>query len=169
MDNKVIQKLSYGMYVIGAMDGDRPVGCFVNTVVQITSEGPMLLVSLNKQNETHAVVSRTGKFSVSIISEATPPLVIGTFGFFSSRDRNKFEGFRTTTLAGLPCVDEKTCGALACEVVSQNDAGTHTVFLARVIDAKALSGAGSTPMTYAYYHNVIKGRAPKTAPTYAED
>ena len=167
MDKKVIQNLSYGMYVIGAMDGERPVGCFVNTVVQITSEGPLLLVSLNKLNETHDVISRTGKFSVSIVSESTPPLVIGTFGFFSSRDRNKFEGFRTGTLAGLPYVDEKTCGAMACEVVSSTDAGTHTVFLARVTDAEALSGG--TPMTYAYYHNVIKGRAPKTAPTYAED
>ena len=23
-----------------------------------------------------------------------------------------------------------------------------------------------TPMTYAYYHNVIKGKSPKNAPTY---
>ena len=167
MDKKVIQNLSYGMYVIGAMDGNQPVGCFANTVVQISSEGPMLLVSLNKQNRTHEVVSQTGRFSVTILSEATPPLVIGTFGFFSSRDRNKFEGFQSGMLAGLPYVNEKTCGAMACEVVSSTDAVTHTVFLAKVVDAKALSGG--TPMTYAYYHNVIKGRAPKAAPTYAED
>jgi flavin reductase (DIM6/NTAB) family NADH-FMN oxidoreductase RutF len=168
MDSKVIRDLSYGMYVIGAMDGDRPVGCFVNTVVQITSEGPLVLVSINKNNYTHDVVLNNRKFSVSIVSETTPPLVIGSFGFFSSKEKDKFEGFRTGTLDGLPYVDEDTCGVLTCEVVSTTDAVTHTVILAKVTDAKKLSG--KTPMTYAYYHNVIKGTAPKNAPTYvAED
>ena len=27
---------------------------------------------------------------------------------------------------------------------------------------------GSKPMTYAYYHEVVKGRAPKNAPTYID-
>ena len=26
-----------------------------------------------------------------------------------------------------------------------------------------------TPMTYSYYHNVIKGKSPKNAPTYSGD
>jgi flavin reductase (DIM6/NTAB) family NADH-FMN oxidoreductase RutF len=167
MDTKVIRDLSYGMYVIGAMDGDRPVGCFVNTVVQITSEGPLVLLSLNKNNYCHDVVLSSRKFSISIVSETTPPLVIGTFGFFSSKEKDKFEGFRTGTLDGLPYVDENTCGVLTCEVVSTTDAATHTVILAKVTDAKKLSG--TTPMTYAYYHNVIKGTAPKNAPTYVAE
>lgn len=168
MDTKVIRDLSYGMYVIGAMDGQRPVGCFVNTVVQIASEGPLLLLSLNKNNYTHDVVLRTGKFSVSIVSESTPPLVIGTFGFFSSKEKDKFSGFRTGELDGMPYVDENTCGVMTCQVLSVTDAATHDVILARVTDAKKLSG--TTPMTYAYYHTVIKGTAPKNAPTYvAED
>ena len=37
------------------------------------------------------------------------------------------------------------------------------MILARVIDTK--KGAGK-PMTYDYYHTVIKGTAPKNAPTY---
>jgi flavin reductase (DIM6/NTAB) family NADH-FMN oxidoreductase RutF len=113
------------------------------------------------------VVLSSRKFSISIVSETTPPLVIGTFGFFSSKEKDKFEGFRTGTLDGLPYVDENTCGVLTCEVVSTTDAATHTVILAKVTDAKKLSG--TTPMTYAYYHNVIKGTAPKNAPTYVAE
>ena len=41
---------------------------------------------------------------------------------------------------------------------------THTVFLGKVLDADVLKK--DVPMTYSYYHNVIKGRSPKNAPTY---
>ena len=44
------------------------------------------------------------------------------------------------------------------------DAGTHTIFLGRVVDADILSNG--RPMTYDYYHRVRGGKSPKTAPTY---
>ena len=49
-------------------------------------------------------------------------------------------------------------------MVDKLDAGTHTVFLGKLVAAENLKA--ETPMTYAYYHQVKKGRAPKTAPTY---
>ena len=44
------------------------------------------------------------------------------------------------------------------------DMGTHTIFIGKVIDGDILSSA--EPMTYAYYHDVKRGRSPETAPTY---
>ena len=44
------------------------------------------------------------------------------------------------------------------------DSPTHTVFLGEVIGAEVLSD--NPPMTYAYYHGVIKGKTAKNAPTY---
>ena len=41
---------------------------------------------------------------------------------------------------------------------------THTVFLGEVTDGDVLETAPA--MTYAYYHNVIKGKSPKNAPSY---
>ena len=43
------------------------------------------------------------------------------------------------------------------------DCGTHEVVIARLVDTQKGEGI---PMTYAYYHDVIKGKAPKNAPTY---
>ena len=48
------------------------------------------------------------------------------------------------------------------------DTETHDIFIARVIDA-IKSENDLVPMTYKYYHDVIKGIAPKTAPTYYEE
>ena len=47
MDKKVLNKISYGMYVIGTKYNDKNVGCFVNTVTQITSQNPIIAVSVN--------------------------------------------------------------------------------------------------------------------------
>ena len=63
---------------------------------------------------------------------------------------------------------EKVAGAFLCEVVQVIDAETHDIFMARVVDTIKADEA-RTPMTYRYYHEVIKGKAPKTAPTYLAD
>ena len=44
------------------------------------------------------------------------------------------------------------------------ETSSHTVFLGEVIDADVLEK--TEPMTYAYYHKVVKGKSPKNAPTY---
>lgn len=66
----------------------------------------------------------------------------------------------------LPVVDD-ALGYMMCEVQSQMDAGTHFVFLAKVVDVK--KGDSGKPMTYAYYHNVLKQSAPAKAPTYRKE
>lgn len=56
MDMSVLNKLSYGMYAIGTLDGTRPAGCIVNTLIQVTSENPIIAVSMNKNNFTYEAV-----------------------------------------------------------------------------------------------------------------
>lgn len=57
MEKSVLWKLSYGMYAIGTLDGKRPAGCIVNTAIQITSENPVIAISMNKK-QFHAVRHR---------------------------------------------------------------------------------------------------------------
>jgi len=44
------------------------------------------------------------------------------------------------------------------------DAGTHTLFVGKVVGAENIKKA--KPLTYDYYHQVKRGVSPKTAPTY---
>ena len=67
---------------------------------------------------------------------------------------------------GVPLPQGKFAGRLICKVITMVDNETHYVVLARVVDT--VKGEG-TPMTYAYYHNVVKGKAPKNAPTYRKE
>ena len=62
---------------------------------------------------------------------------------------------------------EEACAYIVCEVIDKMETSSHTVFLGKVLDADVLKQ--DTPMTYAYYHKVIKGTSPKNAPTYQGD
>lgn len=163
MDITVLFKLTYGLYVVGAFDNERPVGCIINTCFQVTNQNPILAISLNKNNYTLEAIRQSRRFSLSILAEESDTTVIGSFGFRSSRDCDKYADYGYQTAEGAPMVNGTFAGRLLLEALNFVDNETHVVVLARLIDT--VKGEG-TPMTYDYYHRVVKGRAPKNAPTY---
>ena len=67
MDKKAMYKLSYGLFVLTAREGEKDNGCIINTAVQAASEPNQLSICVNKANYTHDMIQRTGKFTVSEI------------------------------------------------------------------------------------------------------
>jgi len=167
VDITTLFNLSYGLYIIGAKDGTRNAGCVVNTVTQSTAKPVTLTVCINKDNHTNACIKKTKAFSVSILSEKTKESTFGIFGFSSSRDKDKFaEVPFALTPSGLPYINEGSTGYMQCRVIDFIDNFTHTIFIAEVEEAENLFH--EPPITYAYYHKVIKGKTPQNAPTYVK-
>ncbi len=165
MDKKAFYKLSYGLYIVTSGADGKYGGQIANTVFQVTSEPATVAVSINKKNHTHSLIVAGGKFTVSMLEEATPMTLIGRFGFKSGRDTDKFAETQTRTgITGLPIVTEHAVAFLEANLVGSMDCGTHTIFLGNVMEGGILSD--SEPMTYAYYQKVKGGKAPKNAPTY---
>lgn len=163
MNTKVFRNLSYGVYVISSLDGDRHTGCVANSVMQITSSPASVAVSINHDNYTNACIKKSGKFAISILSEETDPGIIGRFGFQSGKDVNKFDSVKYAVKEGIAILDD-SCGYIVCKVTDMMETSTHTVFLGEAVNGGVDRNAPA--MTYAYYHNVIKGKSPKNAPTY---
>lgn len=163
MDSNALYNITYGLYVVGCFSGGRPAGCIINTCFQVMSENPVLAICLNKKNYTLECIKSNPRFSISIISEDTDPMVISSFGFRSSRDADKYADFGYDELDGTPAVRGNFCGRLVLDAIDFVDCGTHEIVIGKLVASRGGSG---TPMTYAYYHNVIKGSAPKNAPTY---
>ncbi|MBQ6838651.1 MAG: flavin reductase family protein, partial [Clostridia bacterium] len=78
-------------------------------------------------------------------------------------DTDKFEGIEPLVKEYLPVLPQ-AMSYITCKVINTMETDTHTIFLGEVTDADNL--LTDTPMTYSYYHKVIKGTAPKNAPTY---
>ena len=169
MNPKAMHKISYGMYIVSSVKSGQINAQIANTAFQTTSEPAMIAVCLNKQNLTHEFVQSSKVFAVSVLSTSTPIEFIGRFGFKSGRDTPKFDGVNHRSGGtGAPIVLDHTIAFVEAEVVDTMDAGTHTVFLGKVVDADVLDPEAE-PMTYAYYHAVKGGKSPKTAPTYIKE
>lgn len=165
MNTNTFRNLSYGVYVLGVYDTqrNRPTGCTVNSVMQITSSPATVAVSVNHDNYTNECIKRAGEFSVNILPEAVNPEIIGIFGFNSGRDTDKFDKVECDYAGSVPYLAAAN-GYVVLKVIDTMETATHTVFLGEVKEAEVLSDAPS--MTYAYYHKVIRGKSPKNAPTY---
>ncbi len=168
MDLKALRQIGYGMYIVSSSKKEKYNGQIANTVFQITSDPVLIGISINKQNLTHDYIVSSKLFVMSVINTNADFKFIGRFGFRSGRDIDKFKDIHTkSTHSGLPVVLENTSSWIECKVVDSVDCGTHTLFLGKVLDSEVLDD--TKPMTYDYYHTVIKGKSPKTAPTYIPD
>lgn len=166
MDNKILRDLTYGVYVIGSLDVERKVGCIANSVMQITSNPASIAISINHDNYTNKCIKESNKFSVSILNEESNPNIIGTFGFSSSKDVDKFNNFEHELIDSVPVIKDSN-GYIVCEVTSILETETHTIFVGKVINMNKYNNINV--MTYKYYHEVLKGSSPNKAPTYQEN
>ena len=165
MDLKAFDKVSYGIYLISTKLGEKTAGCVVNTLTQVTVTPTQVTVAIHKDNVTTKLLQQSGVFSAVVLSQAANMELIGTFGFHSSEETDKFKDFTCKTDAnGVPYVCEQAVSRFQCRVVGTMDAGTHLIFLAEVEQAEVLSE--EEPMTYAYYHLVKKGVTPPKASSY---
>ena len=167
MDKNLLRDITYGMYVVTTKEKERNIGCIANSFCQITSTDNIVSISLNKDNYTNKIIKENKRYCLSIISEQTNPEVIGKFGFASSKDTDKFAGFDYVEKQGLPVIKEDCSGYLICEVFDIVDCGSHDIFLAKAVDGERLNN--NVPMTYSYYHKVIKGKTPPKAPHYVAE
>lgn len=155
--------ISYGLYIVTAADGEQKNGMIVNTVFQVTAEPARVAISVNKESLTHELIAKTGRFAAMPLEQQTPMIFIGTFGFRTGRTFNKFEKVPYKAgQNGCPIVLEHTLSFMEVTVQQTVDVGTHTLFIGEVTNTGLLKENG-TPLTYEYYHHVIKGKTPKGA------
>lgn len=165
MDLKALRSISYGVYIISSKKEDRINGQIANTVFQITSEPATIAISINKNNFTHGFITKSKVFAVSVLEQEVDMKFIGRFGFKSGRDEDKFKGVNYKIgVTGSPIIIENSLAYIEAEIIKAIDAGTHTLFIGKVVDAENIKKA--KPLTYDYYHQVKKGISPKAAPTY---
>ena len=155
MDEKAMFRLSYGLFVVTAREGDKDNGCITNTVQQVTVTPNRITVAVNKANYTCGMIERTRKFNVSILSEKSSFDTFKHWGFQSGANVDKAVGITFSRAENGVIYVTEGVNAVLCANVSQIiDLGTHLLFIADVEDAFVLSDTPSA--TYAFYHQHIK-------------
>lgn len=156
MDNKAMYNISYGVFILGSQNKSGKINaCVTNTCIQVANEPTRIAISVLNQNLTCDYIKESGLFSVSVLDNSCTFDLIKHFGFQSGKNVKKFENFPyKKDENGSPYIETSVCSLLKCKVISKQDLGTHTLFVAEVQDAKILSK--NSPLTYADYQNKIK-------------
>lgn len=165
IDRNAFRSVSYGLYIVTARDADQKFGCVINTFQQVTSEPPRASIALNKENATTQAILNSGRYAVTVLDEQASMDLIGVFGFRSSLEVDKFADVVWEEDAhGVPYLAEQCVARFSLRVVETLDVGTHIMFIGEVEECETV-GKG-TAMTYAYYHDVKRGKTPKKASSY---
>lgn len=158
MDLKVMNKISYGLFILTARDGTKDNGCVINTAMQVTANPNRIAIAVNKSNYTHDMILQTGEFNISILDESAKFGTFKNFGFKSGRDSDKmFEIKYNRSENGITYLTDECNAYVSAKVCSTVDLGSHTLFIADVTDGQILSSNPSA--TYAFYHSNIKPAA----------
>lgn len=159
-------KITYGLYLLSAKDGDKQNGCMVNTILQQTSTPERISVTVNKGNYTCEMIAKTGKFVANILNTNTPFEFVKNFGMQSGKNAEKFSTIKTIfSNSGIATNAENSLGFFELKVVDSVDLDTHIMFIADITQSESL--ADGTPLTYAYYQSNIKPK-PVTHPSSEE-
>ena len=161
IENNAMFKLTYGLFVISTNDSGKDNGCIINTVTQVTDSPKRISVAVNKQNLTCDTIMKTGKFTISVLSEDVPFEIFQRFGFQSGRDADKFNGLEEIKRAenNNYYLTKYANSFISGNVIDSIDCGTHMLFIAEVTEAQVLSDAKS--VTYEYYFANIKPKPQK--------
>lgn len=161
MDPKAMFNISYGIFMLATKDGDKINGCITNTCMQVASSPTRIAIACINANLTCEMLKNSGIFTLSILDQSATFDTIKHFGMQSGRNTDKFADMKCPIdEKGIPYLNYQTCSVISCHVVSSQDLGTHTLFIAETDNAVVTSD--KAPLTYNDYQTKVKPK--KNAP-----
>ncbi len=153
MDLDAMYKLTHGLYVLGAKDGERLVGSIVDAVMQVANKPVAIALSCSNTSYTKSCIDKTKEFSLSVLCKKVDPFVVANFGFQSSKNVNKWENVEYSVCDNLPVVKD-SLASFICKVLYKYPLESNTLYVAEVISAD--NGKNDNPLTYLDYRSYFK-------------
>ena len=120
--------------IITAAAGQDRRGITATAVCSVTADPPSILVCLNRQTGTCAMVRETGRFNVSLLAGDAQEIALRFAGAGGVTGAEKFAlGRWTEDSRGLPVLEDAVT-TFSCEVAEMTDAGSHTVFIGQITE-----------------------------------
>jgi flavin reductase (DIM6/NTAB) family NADH-FMN oxidoreductase RutF len=111
-------------------------GLTVSAISSVSADPPMLLACVNRKSPAVAAIMQNGRFAVNLLGSNNQEVA----EIFAGRPRsgNPYDFTRHDWEAGetgMPVLGDATA-TFECEIECSQDAGSHRVFIGRVITAK---------------------------------
>ena len=132
----LLNKLTYGLYVVTAEAGGERGGMLVTWVTQASFDPPMIAVAMQNTAHTYGVVKQSGAFALNFMDDEHRKEA-GRFGQEYAKAGDKIGKYPSHPGAatGSPVLDD-ALGYLECRVKGWLQGGDHDVALAEIVGAE---------------------------------
>ena len=137
----VVGCFATGVAILTSRGVQARAGMTVSALTSLSLDPPMVLVCVNRSVPTERSIAEAGTFCLNILGEGQEQLALQ----FARPSDDKFTGVRTHDgVLGNPVLTD-ALASIECEVSDTVQAGSHSIFIGRALDAQAREGL---PLTY---------------------
>lgn len=131
---QALRMIPYGLYIGGCAEGLRVHAFLLSWLSQCSFKPPLVMAAIKVDSKAHAIVERSGAFSVNLLDPAQKP-VAASFLKHAVLEGDKLSGHHYEVgNTGCPILDEAAAW-IECRVRDRVKLGDHTVFVAEVVEA----------------------------------
>jgi flavin reductase (DIM6/NTAB) family NADH-FMN oxidoreductase RutF len=136
----IMRRVAASVTVISAEHEGTLYGMTATAFSSVCADPPTVLIVVNKSTRSHPGISESGFFTVNILG-ADQQYLANRFG---AKESEPYKGVDYTMGKAGPVLSASTAH-LACKTILSYEVGTHTIFIATVIDG---SVADCLPLIY---------------------
>ena len=127
--------------IVSVKADDERRGITATAVCSVTADPPSVLVCLNRKTGTCAAVAETGMFNVNLLAGDGGEVAMRFAGQGGVTGEDKFAaGTWGEDARGMPILRDSVV-SLSCEVTERMEAGSHSVFIGRIVAIETGEGA----------------------------
>jgi flavin reductase (DIM6/NTAB) family NADH-FMN oxidoreductase RutF len=127
-----------GVTVVTSLREGEPRGVTVSAFASVSADPPLVLICINREARSYLYISSSQVFCVNILAGDQRYLA----DRFAGKIReHQFDGVEyDVDVTGAPVL-RGTVAHLDCEVAEEHHAGSHSIFIGRVLSARSRSGS----------------------------
>lgn len=134
-----------GVTIVTTVDAEgAPRGLTTQAFIGLSTEPPLVLVSVDRASRTLVALRHTKRFVVNFLKAGSEAVSTR----FATKDEDKFRGIPwapSSAAAGAPILSEAICAYAECVVRDIVEAGDHVMFIGQVEGGRVVGGA---PLLY---------------------
>jgi flavin reductase (DIM6/NTAB) family NADH-FMN oxidoreductase RutF len=127
-----------GVSVVTSLREGEPRGVTVSAFASVSADPPMVLICINREARSYLYISSSKIFCVNLLAGDQRHLAER----FAGRLReNQFDGVEYDTDVTGAAVLRGTVAHFDCEVAEEHHAGSHSIFIGRVVSCRSRPGS----------------------------
>lgn len=139
---RIMRHYPTGVTVVTSVKEGEPRGITLNAFSSVSAEPPSLLICVNREARSYLYISTSRIFCVNLLAGNQRDLAERFSGKIRERQFDDISYAPGTT--GAPVL-HGTIGFFDCEVLAEHHAGSHSIFIGRVVNC---DGGSGTPLGY---------------------